>query len=80
MASGHAKSTPIFWGQGQDDQLVTLQMANASVDFLKNQVKIPDATSSNVRGIEYKVYKQLGHSTTPEELANLRDWIIKIIP
>lgn len=80
MASPHANSIPIFWGHGKSDPLVKVGLAKTSVDFLVDQLGLRRCEGKEVNGISYKTYNGLVHSACPEELADLLDWLKKIIP
>ncbi|KAF5333101.1 hypothetical protein D9611_002680 [Ephemerocybe angulata] len=81
MAGPHVSSTPIFWGHGAIDPLVTMQMTKDSVEFLTKTLGIPEAdTSGTPKGLEYHRYENLGHSTTHQELEDIKAWLIKAVP
>jgi len=81
MVSKHAKSIPIFWGHGSADPLVKYQLCKDSVDFLVNRLGISQPSSSSERkGLSFKIYEGVGHTTNQEELDDLRSWIKRAIP
>lgn len=80
MASLTASSIPIFWGHGSVDPLVKAQYCKESLDFLVQQLGMPMAKPGDIKGLSYHVYEGVGHTTTPRELADLKDWIKKAIP
>lgn len=81
MASSHAASVPIFWGQGRDDPLVQVKFASDSVEFVKSQVGVPVASAQGEpSGLSYKIYSGLAHSANEDELDDLKAWIKRVIP
>jgi lysophospholipase I len=80
MASPTASSTPIFWGHGSVDPLVKAQYSKASTDFVVQQLGTPLAKPGDVKGLSYHVYEGVGHTASERELADLKEWIKKIIP
>ncbi|PBL02914.1 Phospholipase/carboxylesterase [Armillaria gallica] len=80
MLSGHATSIPIFVGHGSHDPLIKLTFSRESVDFLKDEIGIPEATPDNLTGLSYHVYQGVAHTASPDELDDLKAWITKIIP
>lgn len=81
MASPTASSIPIFWGYGSVDPLVKTEFSKASCEFLVQQLGMPIAKPGDVKkGLSCHVYEGVGHTATPKELDDLKDWIKKIIP
>jgi predicted esterase len=85
MCSKHSTSTPIFWGHGTADPLVTYKIGSSSVDFLKTTVGLSAATAegsdaSALKGVLFKSYAGLQHGAAPEELSDLTEWLKKILP
>jgi predicted esterase len=85
MCTSHASSTPIFWGHGTADPLVTFEIGSASVEFLRTtlglsmvQSDAPDTAS--LKGVMFKEYAGLQHGAAPQELADLKGWLKKILP
>lgn len=85
MCSKHALSTPIFWGHGTADPLVTYKIGSASVDFLKTALGVSAviaeaSDAAALKGILFKSYAGLQHGAAPEELNDLTEWLKKILP
>lgn len=85
MRTSHASSTPIFWGHGTADPLVTFNIGKASVEFLTTRLGLPavsdDASdAASLKGIMFKSYSGLQHGAAPEELTDLKEWLKKILP
>ncbi|KAJ7940296.1 Phospholipase/carboxylesterase/thioesterase [Mycena leptocephala] len=81
MASEHAASIPIFWGQGADDPLVRPELARRSADFVIEQIGTPAAPSTGeLKGLSYNSYDGVGHSTNQRELEDLKVWLKKALP
>lgn len=81
MANAHVKSTPIFWGHGSEDPLVRASFSKESKEFLTGQLGVSLETNAAIpKGLDYRVYSGLVHSTSPQELNDIREWLIKVIP
>lgn len=81
MASSHASSLPLFWGHGTLDPLVEYnKMGVASVELLKTQLGFPTTTKDgDLKGLLFNSYP-IGHSTSMQELEDLRDWLKRALP
>ncbi|KAK0633595.1 Phospholipase/carboxylesterase/thioesterase [Immersiella caudata] len=64
------KDTPIFMGHGDSDQVVHAQLGQLSKSLL------------HVQGynVTFKVYQDLEHSATPEELDDVETFLNKVLP
>lgn len=80
MMSDHAKKMPIFWGHGKSDPLVKFPWAEQSIEFMKKDLGIPEATKDNITGVEFHAYPGLVHSANDEELDDLQEWLTKVLP
>jgi len=80
MLNDHAKTIPIFWGHGADDPLVRAEFATRSVKFLKTQCDISETDGEALAGLKFKMYPKLEHSSSPEELSDLKSWLKSVIP
>jgi len=80
MLNDHAKTIPIFWGHGTDDPLVRAEFATQSVNFLKTQCDISETDGEALAGLKFKMYPKLEHSSSPEELSDLKSWLKSVIP
>ncbi|TDL29642.1 Phospholipase/carboxylesterase [Rickenella mellea] len=80
MASNCARSIPIFWGHGLDDPLVNFALGQASANFLKSEVGIPEASDGNPSGLKFKGYAGVPHSTSPQELEDVKGWLKTVLP
>jgi len=82
MLSDHARSIPIFWGHGSADPLVKYEWCEKSVAFLSKQCKIKELGEDDktVVGLRCKVYQGMVHSSSPEEMDDLRSWLKSVIP
>jgi len=69
MMSDHARNLPIFWGHGTDDEVVAYRWGEMSVKLLQD-LKVKDLT--------FKSY-DMGHSSHPEELRDLKAWLEKVL-
>ncbi|EPQ58937.1 Phospholipase/carboxylesterase [Gloeophyllum trabeum ATCC 11539] len=84
MLSPHAKSVPIFWGHGTSDPVVKYQFATDSLDFMKSQLEIitidRKLASPTSGGVVFNPYPGMGHSTSQQELDDLREWLKLVLP
>jgi len=84
MCSPHASSNSIFWGHGIADPLVKFELGKESVDYLKNDLGIPEAPGApgdtSSKGITFKPYAGLEHGADPQELDDLAAWLKKTLP
>ncbi|KAF9006691.1 Phospholipase/carboxylesterase/thioesterase [Cyathus striatus] len=71
MASKVASQIPVFYGHGSVDPL-----SNSSRGHWNPRGTPP----SGARGLAYNSYDSLGHSTNPQELDHLLQWIKNAIP
>jgi len=80
MLSQHANSIPIFTASGTEDHLIDIGLFNRSVEYLKIACGIPTAKDDSPVGITCKVYEGMGHSTSYDELDDLKAWIKTAVP
>lgn len=80
MLSGSAKTIPVFWGHGSVDPLVRPQIATQSIEYLKTQCGITDSDGKTPSGLKFKMYSGLEHSSSPEELSDLKSWLTSVLP
>lgn len=82
MATFVNKLTPWFWGHGEDDPLVEFSSGVRSADFLKKELGIPpaDAAAPEKGGLLFNSYEDVPHSTSNEELRDLKEWLKKVLP
>ncbi|EPQ58936.1 Phospholipase/carboxylesterase [Gloeophyllum trabeum ATCC 11539] len=84
MVSPHAKSVPIFWGHGTSDPLIKYQFALDSLEFMKSNLEINTierkSASPNSGGVVFNSYPGIGHSTSQQELDDLREWLKQMLP
>lgn len=80
MLSGNAKTIPIFWGHGSVDPLVRPEIATQSVKYLLTQCGITNSDGKTPSGLEFKMYSELEHSSSTEELRDLKSWLTSVLP
>jgi predicted esterase len=80
MVTEHSKKLPIFWGHGEEDPLITLQLAKESKEFLNSKLSISDASEPGSVGLSFNTYKNMGHSAEVQELEDLKRWLRKVVP
>jgi len=64
------KDTPIFIGHGDSDEVVHTQLGQLTNSMLKTQGY----------NVTMKVYEDLAHSATPEELDDVEAFLNKVLP
>ncbi|KAF8214071.1 Phospholipase/Carboxylesterase-domain-containing protein [Mycena galopus ATCC 62051] len=79
MVSEHAASIPIFWAQGDVDPLVKPKVARMSADLVIKEIGTPVSTGE-LKGLLYKTYEGVDHSTNQAELEDLKAWLKKALP
>lgn len=62
--------TPIFHGHGDDDPVVALQSGQAAKEFYTK--------NCGMQNYNFKTYRGLEHSTSPEEILDLTEFIKKV--
>jgi predicted esterase len=67
----HNKQLPIFVGHGTDDMLIPKVLSDAAVAQLRQQ---------GCTKVSQHIYTGLGHSTNAQELDDVRDWLLDLIP
>jgi len=85
MCTSHASSTPIFWGHGTADPLVTYNIGKASVEFLTTRLGLPAVSdnasdAASLKGVMFRSYSGLQHGAAPKELSDLKEWLKRILP
>ncbi|KAJ3067810.1 hypothetical protein HK102_007330 [Quaeritorhiza haematococci] len=66
-----AKSLPILMCHGEDDDVVAYAYGKRSADALKNEF--------GFTGLEFHSFKDLGHSSSPEELGEVAKFLKKVL-
>ncbi len=51
-----------------------------AADFLKNEIGIKEVVLPELPGLAFHAYEDLAHSTSNEELDDLKSWLAKAIP
>ncbi|KAL0070110.1 hypothetical protein AAF712_002597 [Marasmius tenuissimus] len=81
LISPHATSIPIFWGTGSADPLVTLELAEKSVELLQTLgLAVTRGSKDHKPELAFNVYDGLEHSTDAFELVDLKTWLKKAVP
>lgn len=62
---------PVFYGHGTADPLIPALIASASNQVLEGR---------GVANVEFKMYPGMGHSTCPQELQDLKKFLLKTLP
>lgn len=80
MVGTHAQHLPIFWGHGTSDPIVKFERAKQSIEFLKSEIGVLDASAESRIGLEFHPYPGLVHSSNDEEIGALKVWLEKVLP
>jgi predicted esterase len=78
MLSAHYKTLPIFWGHGTADTVIHYDMGTTSRDWL-HSVGVQDALAG-APGLSFNAYHELQHSASPQELNDLKAFLVKVLP
>eukprot|EP00658_Telonema_sp_P-2_P041005 TRINITY_DN29320_c0_g1_i1.p1 TRINITY_DN29320_c0_g1~~TRINITY_DN29320_c0_g1_i1.p1 ORF type:complete len:249 (+),score=38.14 TRINITY_DN29320_c0_g1_i1:228-974(+) len=65
------KSIPVLQCHGDDDQMVQLEMAAASVKLME---------TAGINDVQYNVYPGMGHTATQQELDHVQNWLASRLP
>eukprot|EP00009_Paramoeba_aestuarina_P007934 CAMPEP_0201524038 /NCGR_PEP_ID=MMETSP0161_2-20130828/21074_1 /ASSEMBLY_ACC=CAM_ASM_000251 /TAXON_ID=180227 /ORGANISM="Neoparamoeba aestuarina, Strain SoJaBio B1-5/56/2" /LENGTH=170 /DNA_ID=CAMNT_0047923299 /DNA_START=308 /DNA_END=820 /DNA_ORIENTATION=- len=68
-ATQENKQTPVFMGHGNADPVVNYAFGTASSQHLKE----------NGFNVDFRTYKNLGHSVNPEEIDDVRKFLLQVI-
>ncbi|TXT13218.1 hypothetical protein VHUM_01619 [Vanrija humicola] len=77
LARKDANALPVFWGHGKDDQVVEYQWGAKSVELLEQLgfKRLPAGETFARPGLRFESYPGMGHSSSPKEIDDLRDWL-----
>ena len=74
-----ATTTPIFWGHGVVDPLVSLSIGERSKQELE-KIGVKVVEESGKPGVFFKGYPGLGHSADTQEIDDWAHWLKEVIP
>lgn len=63
---------PIFWGHGEADQEIPIEIAEQAVDFLIHDLSIP------YQLICFRQYAGLEHQVSDEEMNDISRWLARL--
>ncbi|TFY56767.1 hypothetical protein EVJ58_g7432, partial [Rhodofomes roseus] len=74
-------TTPIFWGHGRNDPLVTYEMGMWSIQFMKTEYGLMDADplAPEKGGVALHIYDAV-HSVPDQELDDVKAWVKRVLP
>lgn len=72
--SSEVKKVPVFHGTGDMDPMVSLQRAKSAKEFYINSIQ-----SLNSESYSFNVYEGCVHSTDPQELFDMTEFVSKIV-
>lgn len=70
MASDANRKTPIFWGHGDADQVVSYAYGKQSVELLQ----------ANKFNVKFNTYRYMGHSSSNDEIRDLLVFLKENLP
>ncbi|WWC72965.1 uncharacterized protein I206_106929 [Kwoniella pini CBS 10737] len=81
IKTDHANQIPIFWGHGTADPVVNYEYGQQSIEMLKNLgfPLLSPGTTFQRPGIRFESYKGLPHSSSPQEIEDLKQWLIEAL-
>lgn len=79
MATPHAAQIPLFWGHGTSDPLVLHKFGAESVEFLTSKIGFIK-TKDSTKGLDFRSYPGMVHSSCQEELTDMAAWIKRVVP
>lgn len=65
------KEMPVFLGHGTQDPLIPLPLAQSTANLLKQK---------GFTKLDFRTYPGVQHSIGPQELQDIRDFILKVLP
>ncbi|WWC63891.1 acyl-protein thioesterase 1 [Kwoniella dejecticola CBS 10117] len=78
IKSSHANQIPIFWGHGTADPVVDYSYGQQSIELLTKKLGfplLPPGTTFQRPGLRFESYRGLPHSSSPQEINDLKDWL-----
>ncbi|KAK1922610.1 Phospholipase/carboxylesterase/thioesterase [Papiliotrema laurentii] len=78
LTNPSARDIPVFWGHGRDDPVVHYEFGERSVDLLTRQMGFPVVPAGQTftrPGLRFESYRNMGHSSSPEEIEHLKAWM-----
>ncbi|CAG8540585.1 11837_t:CDS:2 [Acaulospora colombiana] len=81
MMTDAARNLPIFFGHGTDDGVVRFEFGKGSYEMLQGKpFKFRDATDDDIKGLTWREYAGMDHGSSPKEIRDLEEWLLKVIP
>jgi len=71
MASDEARKLPLFFGHGNIDPVVPYKFGQMSAKVL---------TDSGFANVQFNTYRNMGHSASDKEIADIGEWLKKVLP
>jgi predicted esterase len=63
-------------GHGEEDTVVGFKYSKMSMEYLKEKLGF----TAGPKGLTWKQYDDMGHSSDPRELSDLVAWLQSVIP
>jgi predicted esterase len=71
VSSPAVKEVPLFLGHGTQDPLIPLPLAQSTANLHKQK---------GFQQLDFRTYPGVQHSIGPQELQDIRDFILKVLP
>ncbi|VDB95489.1 unnamed protein product [Peniophora sp. CBMAI 1063] len=78
--SPRAKELPIFWAHGGIDQMIKVETARDGHKFAMKELGLKKAKELGGPGVEFRVYEGMQHSTCPDEVEAVTQFLRKVVP
>ncbi|WWC98112.1 acyl-protein thioesterase 1 [Kwoniella sp. B9012] len=82
LKSAHANEIPIFWGHGTADPVVNYEYGQQSIELLTKKLEFPllsKGTTFQRPGVRFESYQGLPHSSSPQEIEDLKGWLVEAL-
>ncbi|KZV76463.1 Phospholipase/carboxylesterase [Peniophora sp. CONT] len=78
--SSSAKDLPVFWAHGSADEMIKVETARDGFNFVKGELGLKESSDVGAPGVDFKVYEGMPHSTCPEEVEAVREFLRTVVP
>ncbi|WVW79506.1 hypothetical protein I302_101475 [Kwoniella bestiolae CBS 10118] len=82
IKSSHCNEIPIFWGHGTADPVVNYAYGQQSIELLTKKLGfplLPPGTTFKRPGLRFESYQGLPHSSSPQEIDDLKGWLVEAL-
>ncbi|WRT69213.1 uncharacterized protein IL334_006197 [Kwoniella shivajii] len=82
IKSTNAADIPMFWGHGTADPTVGYEYGQQSIELLTKRLNFPllsPGTKFARPGLRFESYQGLGHSSSPQEINDMKVWLTEAL-